>query len=281
MTNYEPSRKTRGSAGRRSERRPEQRPDWYSGRRTDGRLTRQESRTRRDDRTRYDRTRDARERSARRTQRALRDSRSRSVGATSLSASAANALGISRRNASHPYGRGETARRVEREHTDTIRARPAVYTGEARGKGLLSRVPLKGVSLPAFRLPSLQVPHIPVAAVLGIAVVLLLAMIFGPARTYYAAWRDAGVLQAKYDALVTQKDELTDQVERLQTLEGIEDEARRRGYVYPEEEALVVSDWEEQQVADPSLVDEAVAEYEQSLPWYVNALDTLFGYHHE
>lgn len=206
--------------------------------------------------------------------------RRRSVGATNISAPQANALGMSRRANRRQYGRGETARRVEAARkndastrNDNIAARPAVYTGEAKKQSVFSR----------FRLPSIHVPEIsfatmPVWAIAALAAAIVVAVVAGPARNYYIAWRDAGVLQAEYDALAVQNEELNHEIERLQTLEGIEDEARRRGYVYPDEEAVVVEDLEEEQVADPALIDAAVEEHERTLPWYVGILDAIFGY---
>lgn len=212
----------------------------------------------------------------RRTKRRPSNKAKRSVGATAISAPGANALGLSRRSATRPHGRGETARRVEASRAQSISARPAVYTGEAKKTGLLSRI-----RLPELHAPSFDVPTIPLWAIVLVVLAIVLAVVAGSARTYYVAWRDAGVLHAEYEALSVQNGELNHEIERLQTLEGIEDEARSRGYVYPDEEALVVEGVEEAEVADPALVDAAVEEYEKSLPWYVGILDTVFGYQHE
>lgn len=208
--------------------------------------------------------------------RSQKPSDKRPVGATALSAPAANAIGLNRRNATRPHGRGETARRVEASRKENIAARPAVYTAKPERQGLLSR----------FRLPSISLPSVDVFAIPGwvvalVAFAIALVIMYGPARMYYAAWRDAGVLHAEYEILAEQNDELNHEIERLQTLEGIEDEARSRGYVYEGEEALVVEGLEEEQVADPALVDAAVEEYQKSLPWYVGILDLVFGYTNE
>lgn len=200
----------------------------------------------------------------------------RSVGATSLSAPGMNALGLSRRNAPRPHGRGETARRVEAARAESVSSRPAVYTAEPKKQGLLSRL-----RMPELSMPSLSVPTIPVWALVVLAFVIALAVVFGPARNYYMAWREAGILEVEYETLTAQNEELNHEIERLQTIEGIEDEARQRGYVHPDEEAFVVEGIEEEQVADPTLVDAAVEEHEKSLPWYVGILDALFGYKHE
>ncbi len=211
----------------------------------------------------------------------------RSVGATAISASGARALGLARRDERRPYGRGETAMRVEadrRERADIrerdtrsndIHSRPAVYTGTPKHQSVFSRL----------RLPSLSLGNgmraIPIPLLVAIGLAIAIAVVAGPARTYYLAWRESGVLEAEYAALASQNEELNKQIERLQTLDGIEDEARERGFVYPDEQALVVEGVESQSAADPALVDAAVKEYEKSLPWYVGILDMLFGYTHE
>lgn len=213
---------------------------------------------------------------ARNTQRRTSRKTKRSVGAAAISASGANAIGLSRRSAARPHGRGETARRVEASRAESISSRPAVYTAEPERVGLLSRLHLPSVSL-----PSISVPLIPTWLLVVLTLAIAGFVVAGPARNYYFAWRDAGVLQAEYAALVDQNEELSHEIERLQTIEGIEDEARSRGYVYPNEEALVVEGLEQPMVADPALVDVAVKEHEKNLPWYVRILDTVFGYQRE
>jgi cell division protein FtsB len=112
-----------------------------------------------------------------------------------------------------------------------------------------------------------------------IAVLIVSAFILaGPVCTLYAAWRDAGIVEAEYDALVEQNQELQGRLDDLNSLPGIEDEARRRGYAYPDEEALIVDNLEQEILADPAKVDEAIAEHEANMPWYVDVLDTLLGY---
>ncbi|MBR3224655.1 MAG: septum formation initiator family protein [Atopobiaceae bacterium] len=237
-----------------------------------------------------------------RSQRKRAGSSRRSVGATTISASGARNIGLTPSNIGRAYGRGTTARRVEERHrsaaSDRLRrkgndeldtrgkegqsvSRPAVYTADAPKEGLVSRLGLSRLRLPEFHMPSLSVTSIPIPLVAFLALVIVAVVVFGPARTYYVAWREAGVLDAEYAALASQNEELNHEIERLQTRQGIEDEARNRGYVYPDEEALVVEGMEPKQVADPALVDAAVAEHEKSLPWYIGLLDMLFGYTRE
>jgi hypothetical protein len=117
-----------------------------------------------------------------------------------------------------------------------------------------------------------------VIAIVIVAAALVVGVLWGPARAYYLAWRESEVLKVEYAALVAQNEALDHDLDRLQSLEGIEDEARRRGYVYPGEEALVVKGVEDQQETDPSQVQRAIDEYEANKPWYVSWLDSMFGY---
>ena len=152
--------------------------------------------------------------------------------------------------------------------------RPAVYTQEK--VGLRDRVRIArrwGTGL------HLNVWYVAIAVLLF--AVLTVAAVMGPIRDYYTAWREAGVLEVEYGVVSQINEGLTEDVERLNTLEGIEDEARRRGYVYPDEEAIVVEGLEEEQVSEEEAVKAALAEYEQNLPWYVHVLDDLFDYKHK
>jgi len=203
-------------------------------------------------------------RSPRRPERGRQErQRSRSVGATTVAATQARAIGLANPETRRHYGRGETARRVEEERSRSYEARPAVYTHDARAQTHAHT--LEGFP---FAIPLI---------VLGVLVVSFF-MLSGPVRMYYAAWRDSELTQVEYDAVVQQNLELKDELERLQTLDGIEDEARRRGYAYPDEEALIVDNLVEEKVADPAKVEEAIREYEESLPWYIGILDTVLGY---
>lgn len=207
---------------------------------------------------------------ARRANRAPRK-RTRSVGADVLSFPASQANGLNLR-INRPYGRGSTAQLVQDQRGQTGVSRPAVYTQEK--VGLRDRVRIArrwGTGL------HLNVWYVALAALLAIA--LAAAAIMGPLRDYYIAWRDAGRLDVEYAVVSEINETLADDVERLNTLEGIEDEARRRGYVYPDEEAVVVEGLEDvEPPAEEEEVKAALDEYEQGLPWYVHALDGLLGY---
>lgn len=74
---------------------------------------------------------------------------------------------------------------------------------------------------------------------LAIAVLLFFA-VYPPLRDYYVARRTQEDLKAHYAQLKDKNGELLGDIERLQTSEGIEDEARKRGYVNQGETGVVV-----------------------------------------
>lgn len=188
-----------------------------------------------------------------------------------LSFPAGQAQGLNLR-INRPYGRGTTAQRVQEQRGEAgIPVRAAVYTQEK--VGLRDRVRIArrwGTGL------HLNLWYVVLAVLL--AIVISLIAIMGPLRSYYAAWREAGELEVEYEVVSSINESLTDDVERLNTLEGIEDEARKRGYVYPDEEAVVVEGIEEERITEEEQVEAALDEYEQGLPWYVHTLDGMLGY---
>lgn len=108
-----------------------------------------------------------------------------------------------------------------------------------------------------------------------LAVVLVAVVgLYGPARDYYVACRTGEVLQQKYDDISSQNSALTADVQRLQTKEGIEDEARKRGYVSQGETAVTVEGLSDDSQTDPSAVDA----YKDDRSMTTKLLDTVFGY---
>ena len=95
-------------------------------------------------------------------------------------------------------------------------------------------------------------------------------LLYGPAATYYRAWRAGLDLQAQYDALAQSNDQIQQQNDALLTREGIEEEARRRGYVGAGETGVVVEGLPD----DSASSSDATPEY----PWYVGVGDVIFGY---
>lgn len=104
-------------------------------------------------------------------------------------------------------------------------------------------------------------------------------MIYPPARDYYVAWRTQSELQATYDAVSADNSALQSDVDRLQSREGIEDEARKHGYAYEGENTLDVqglSGDDSNQGSNP--LDGEVQAEQTDLPWYVRLGDIVFFY---
>ena len=105
-----------------------------------------------------------------------------------------------------------------------------------------------------------------------VVIAAVLIMLYRPTRDLYIAWRTGYVLQERYDALAEENEELSEEVERLMTREGIEDAARKRGYVMPGETSVKVEGLEGEPAEDPE--DEA----ESELPWFIHVGDFIFFY---
>lgn len=130
----------------------------------------------------------------------------------------------------------------------------------------------KGFSLPRPSLPNVQLPRWLSATLVVLAfLVVAVAMLYSPACQLWAAWRANEALASEYEELVEENAELTSETERLQTLVGIEDEAREIGYVYEGETGVIVEG------LDTAEDDEAEDETEED-PWYVQLGDVVFGY---
>lgn len=112
------------------------------------------------------------------------------------------------------------------------------------------------------------------ALVVVLAIAAALGMVYVPLRDYYDARRTGEDLQARYDALNAANDELAAERDRLMTPEGIQDEARERGYVSEGETSVVVSGLPAGEQADPS----ARKAYEDKRPALTKVLDLLFAY---
>ncbi len=108
-----------------------------------------------------------------------------------------------------------------------------------------------------------------VVVVTIVAIVFVVAAIYEPARTYYVAWRTGSALQTSYDSLSQSNEDLQSEVERLQSKEGIEDEARKKGYVNPGETAVNVEGLPDDSAGDQTQEED---------PWYIQLGDTIFGY---
>lgn len=112
-------------------------------------------------------------------------------------------------------------------------------------------------------------------ALFAVAIALMVAlMMYGPVRNYYVAMRSGQDLQARYDALVEQNDAIREDLGRLQSQEGIEDEAHRRGYVKDGETGVITEGLPEEDLNE--LLGDI--ELEDTRPWYIRVLDLVFFY---
>ncbi|WP_303132222.1 septum formation initiator family protein [uncultured Olsenella sp.] len=113
-----------------------------------------------------------------------------------------------------------------------------------------------------------------VALVVLVVLVVVAASLYGPVKGYYAARRSGEDLQRRYDELSEKNDSLQGDLKSLTSKEGIEDEARKRGYVQEGETSVTVEGLDGQGKADPS----APVEYQDTRAWPTKALDFVFGY---
>ena len=101
----------------------------------------------------------------------------------------------------------------------------------------------------------------------------VIVMLYGPMRDWYVSMRSGQDLETYYAALAEQNGALLGDLERLQTHEGIEDEARKRGYVNPDETGVLVENLPDVELALP---DRLEVSYETT--WDQKILDFVFGY---
>lgn len=173
--------------------------------------------------------------------------------------SLSSVLGRGSRSASgRPAAAARTSRRAERpeRHNATARVEAARQAKDA--------VAAKAAAVGGF-----YASHKLLCIVVGVLVAAAV-LLYGPAATYYRAWRAGLDLQAQYDALAQSNDQIQQQNDALLTREGIEEEARRRGYVGAGETGVVVEGLPD----DSTSSSDATLEY----PWYVGVGDVIFGY---
>ena len=157
-----------------------------------------------------------------------------------------------------PAAAARTSRRAERpeRHNATARVEAAQHAKDA-------------VAAKAGAVGGFYASHKLLCIAVGVLVAVVL-LLYGPAATYYRAWRAGLDLQAQYDALAQSNDQIQQQNDALLTRKGIEEEARRRGYVGAGETGVVVE----------GLPDDSTSSYDATpeYPWYVGVGDVIFGY---
>lgn len=157
-----------------------------------------------------------------------------------------------------PAAAARTSRRAERpeRHNAAARVEAAQHAKDA-------------VAAKAGAVGGFYASHKLLCIAVGVLVAAAL-LLYGPAATYYRAWRAGLDLQAQYDALAQSNDQIQQQNDALLTRKGIEEEARRRGYVGAGETGVVVEGLPD----DSTSSSDATPEY----PWYVGVGDVIFGY---
>ena len=164
----------------------------------------------------------------------------------------------SRAASGRPAAAARTSRRAERpeRHNATARVEAAQHAKDV-------------VAAKAGAVGGFYASHKLLCIAVGVLVAAAL-LLYGPAATYYRAWRAGLDLQAQYDALAQSNDQIQQQNDALLTRKGIEEEARRRGYVGAGETGVVVEGLPD----DSTSSSDATPEY----PWYVGVGDVIFGY---
>lgn len=173
--------------------------------------------------------------------------------------SLSSVLGRGRPAASgRPAAAARTSRRAERpeRHNATARVEAAQHAKDA-------------VAAKAGAVGGFYASHKLLCIAVGVLVAAAL-LLYGPAATYYRAWRAGLDLQAQYDVLAQSNDQIQQQNDALLTRKGIEEEARRRGYVGAGETGVVVEGLPD----DSTSSSDTTPEY----PWYVGLGDVIFGY---
>ena len=157
-----------------------------------------------------------------------------------------------------PAAAARTSRRAERpeRHNATARVEAAQHAKDA-------------VAAKAGAVGGFYASHKLLCIAVGVLVAAAL-LLYGPAATYYRAWRAGLDLQAQYDVLAQSNDQIQQQNDALLTRKGIEEEARRRGYVGAGETGVVVEGLPD----DSTSSSDTTPEY----PWYVGLGDVIFGY---
>ncbi|MBQ6452728.1 MAG: septum formation initiator family protein [Coriobacteriales bacterium] len=127
---------------------------------------------------------------------------------------------------------------------------------------------------PQHRFPKAMIILASIVAVLGFALI----MIYPAAKEYYISTRERDQLQAEYDAVTARNNEMQGNVDALNTVEGVEDQARTDlGWTQPGEVSVEVTTLDPSTAhgAMPDEVEPGSVEAPES--WLTRFLDKLFG----
>lgn len=110
------------------------------------------------------------------------------------------------------------------------------------------------------------------------AVLVALALLYGPARDLYCAWRENGALQEQDVKTLSEKEQIQEDISDLTSKDGIKDQARELGYVEDGETRIIVEGGDEPE--EPDVVTSHDND-EGDDNGYLGFFDFFFGYEGE
>lgn len=124
---------------------------------------------------------------------------------------------------------------------------------------------------------------------IGIVVALALVSLYFPVRDLYVAKRSNDILAKQVEIREQYKDEMKKDTDKWLSEEGIKDRARELGMAMPGEKRIEVlgldddsdSSSAEKKSSNAKKASEVAKEIEEvgkNAPWYIQALDMLFGF---
>jgi cell division protein FtsB len=125
----------------------------------------------------------------------------------------------------------------------------------------------------AVRIPSALI----VVVIIGLSLALAVVVLYPMAREYYLAQREKARLSAEYEMVLGRNEKIRQQIESLQTPEGIADRAREEfGWVQEGEEAVNITGLNvyESTTALPAVVEPDTVQAPET--WWTRTLDEFF-----
>ena len=110
------------------------------------------------------------------------------------------------------------------------------------------------------------------------AVLVALALLYGPARDLYCAWRENGALQEQDVKTLSEKEQIQEDISDLTSKDGVKDQARELGYVEDGETRIIVEGGEEPEEPDVAASHD---DDEGEDHGYLGFFDFFFGYEGE
>lgn len=122
----------------------------------------------------------------------------------------------------------------------------------------------------------------------GIVVALALVSLYFPVRDLYVAKRSSDILAKQVEIREQYRDEMKKDTDKWLSEEGIKDRARELGMVMPGEKRIEVQGLDDDSDSSSSKkssnakkaseVAKEIEEVGKDAPWYIQALDMLFGF---